>query len=200
MGRMGTFGLNSIPHHTMKVLLLTSALMVLVAADTCSDCTAVVNAVQARLMTEESIAYQQGILVSGLCPEAENVAECEEALPGFWAQIASLLWPEYWDPSAQWMCAPICAAPEDTVMTCDDCQAGVLAAIDQLLAPETLDRIVEILANGDFCAATGDERCPAAVDVVIRQGLPILTEASAQAGFAEACNAAVPGTCSARLF
>merc|ERR1712116_55687 len=185
---MGTFGLNSIPGHTMKVLLLTSALMVLVAADTCSDCTGVVNAVQARLMTEESIAYQQGILVSGLCPEAENVAECEEALPGFWAHIA------------EWMCAPICAAPEDTIMTCDACQAGVLAAIDQLLAPETLDRIVDILANGDFCAATGDERCPAAVDVVIRQGLPILTAASAQAGFAEACNAAVPGTCSARLF
>ena len=46
------------------------------------------------------------------------------------------------------------------------------AAIDQLLAPETLDRIVDILANGDFCAAFGDERCPAAVDVVIRQGLP----------------------------
>ena len=42
------------------------------------------------------------------------------------------------------------------------------AAIDQLLAPETLDRIVDILANGDFCAALGDERCPAAVDVVIR--------------------------------
>merc|ERR1712223_954230 len=56
------------------------------------------------------------------------------------------------------------------------------------------------LANGVLCAATGDERCPAAVDVVIRQGLPILTAASAQAGFAEACNAAVPGTCSARLF
>ena len=41
------------------------------------------------------------------------------------------------------------------------------------MAPETLDRIVDILANGDFCAAMGDERCPAAVDVVIRQGLPI---------------------------
>merc|ERR1712158_269582 len=163
------------PPSTMKVLLFSSVVIALAAADTCSDCTAVVNAVQARLMSEESIAYQQGILVSGL-------------------------WPGYWDPSAEWMCAPICAAPEDAIMTCDDCQAGVLEAIDQLLAPETLNRIVDILANGDFCAAFGDERCPAAVDVVIRQGLPILTAASAQAGFAEACNAAVPGTCSARLF
>merc|ERR1712156_455650 len=153
-----------------------------------------------RLMSDESLESQKAILVGGLCPGAEDVAQCEANLPEFWGMIAALLWPGYWDPSAEWMCDPICVAPEDTIMTCDDCQAGVLAAIDQLLAPETLDRIVDFLANGDFCAALGDERCPAAVDVVIRQGLPILTAASAQAGFAEACNAAVPGTCSARLF
>merc|ERR1719348_690507 len=168
----------------MKAFIFSSALLALAVADTCSDCTAVVSTIAARLSSEESIAAQQGILVGGLCPGAEDPAECEAALPGLWAGIAALLWPGYWDPSAEWMCAPICAAPEDTIMTCDDCQAGVLAAIDQLLAPETLDRIVDILANGDFCAAFGDERCPAAVDVVIRQGLPILTEASAQA-----CNA-----------
>merc|ERR1712193_127348 len=113
--RLATFGLKSIPDHTMKVLLLTSALMVLVAADTCSDCTAVVNAVQARLMTEESIAYQQGILVSGLCPEAENVAECEEGARASGCSVLLATWPGYWDPSAEWMCAPICAAPEDTI-------------------------------------------------------------------------------------
>ena len=38
------------------------------------------------------------------------------------------------------------------------------------MAPETLDTIVDFLANGDFCAQNGDERCPAAVDGVIRQG------------------------------
>merc|ERR1711872_392820 len=195
---MGTFGLNSIPGHTMKVLLLTSALMVLVAADTCSDCTAVVNAVQARLMSEESIAYQQGILVSGLCPGAENVAECEEALPGFWAQIADILWPGYWDPSADWMCAPICAAPEDTVMTCDDCKMGIQAGIDQMLAPETLDTIVEFL-SGDFCATTGEDRCPEFVDVIIRQGLPMIYAASNDEAVTETCNAAVEGTCPAKL-
>ena len=37
------------------------------------------------------------------------------------------------------------------------------------MAPETLDTIVDFLANGDFCAQNGDERCPAAVDGVIRQ-------------------------------
>merc|ERR1712172_183051 len=102
-------------------------------ADSCSDCTAVVSTIAARLSSEESIAAQQGILVGGLCPTAEDVAGCEASLPGFWAAIAELLRPGYWDPTADWMCAPSCAAPEDTVMTCDDCTMGIQMAIDQLL-------------------------------------------------------------------
>ena len=90
----------------------------------------------------------QAILVGGLCPGAEDPAECEAALPGFWAGIAAILWPGYWDPTvspelrqklmihvvnkfstqAEWMCADTCAAPEDTVMTCDDCTMGIQAS------------------------------------------------------------------------
>ena len=46
-----------------------------------------------------------------------------------------------------------------------------------MLAPETLDAIVEFL-SGDFCASTGEDRCPEFVDVVIRQGLPMIYAAS----------------------
>merc|ERR1712212_367402 len=176
----------------MKVLLFSSALLALAVADRCSDCTAVVSTIAARLSSEESIAAQQAILVGGLCPGAEDPAECEAALPGLWAGIAAILWPGYWDPTAEWMCADICAAPEDTVMTCDDCKMGIQAAIDQMLATETLDAIVEFL-SGDFCASMGDDRCPEFVDVVIRQGLPMLyaAYASDDAAVAEICNAAV---------
>merc|ERR1740123_2037283 len=117
----------------MKAFIFSSALLAVALADSCSDCTAVVSTIAARLSSEESIAAQQGILVGGLCPTAEDVA-------GFWAAIAELLWPGYWDPTADWMCAPSCAAPEDTVMTCDDCTMGIQMAIDQLLAAETLDQ------------------------------------------------------------
>ena len=41
----------------------------------------------------------QAILVGGLCPGTDDPAECEANLPGFWAQIAALLWPGYWDPN-----------------------------------------------------------------------------------------------------
>ena len=30
---------------------------------------------------------------------------------------------------AEWMCADTCAAPEDTVMTCDDCTMGIQASL-----------------------------------------------------------------------
>merc|ERR1719481_1841727 len=170
----------------MKAFIFSSALLALAVADTCSDCTAVVSTIAARLSSEESIAVQQGILVGGLCPTAEDVAGCEANLPGFWAA------------SAEWMCGPICEAPEDTVMSCDDCKMGIQAAIDQMLLPETLDTIVEFL-SGDFCASTGEDRCPEFVDVVIRQGLPMIYAASDDAAVTETCNAAVEGTCPAKL-
>merc|ERR1719415_336422 len=183
----------------MKVLLFSSVFVALAGADTCSDCTAVVNAIQARLMSEESIAAQQAILVGGLCPGTDDPAECEANLPEFWGMIAALLWPGYWDPSAEWMCGPICAAPQDTTMTCDDCKMGIQAAIDQLLEPDVLDAIVGEITPA-ICEGNPTEQCPAAVDVVIRQGLPMLAAAGDDSNFVQACNAAVEGTCPARKF
>ena len=58
-------------------------------------------------------------------------------------------------------------------------------AIDQLLEEATLDTIVDVLANGDFCASMGDDRCPAIVDAVIRQGLPMLAAAGADGDFSQ---------------
>merc|ERR1711910_21480 len=182
---------------TMKAFIFSSALLAVAMADTCTDCTAVVSTIAARLMSEESLAAQGAIMVGGICPGAEDVAACEAGLPGLWNQIAALLWPGYWDPTAEWMCADICANPEDTTMTCDDCKMGIQAAIDQLLEPDTLDAIVENLAP-EICKDNPTEECPAAVDAIIRQGLPLLAAAGDATAFGEACNAAVAGTCPAR--
>ena len=43
----------------MKAFIFSSALLALAVADTCSDCTAVVSTIAARLSSEESIAVQQ---------------------------------------------------------------------------------------------------------------------------------------------
>ena len=42
----------------MKAFLFTSALLALATADSCSDCTAVVSTIAARLSSEESLAQQ----------------------------------------------------------------------------------------------------------------------------------------------
>ena len=59
------------------------------------------------------------------------------------------------------------------------------AAVDQLLAPETLDTIVNYLVNGEFCANSGDDRCPDIVFTLIQIGLPMIAEASDATGFAQ---------------
>merc|ERR1711973_747225 len=184
-------------YSTMKVLILTSAMLALAASDSCSDCTAVVSHIAGRLSTPESLAAQGEILVGELCPGAPDPEACVSGLPGLWNQIAALLWPGYWDPTAEWMCGPICAAPEDTVMTCDDCKMGIQAAIDQMLSPEAMDIIVGGI-SAELCKDNPTPECPAAVDGVLRAGLPLLAEAGADADFAQACNAAVDGTCPAR--
>ena len=44
---------------TIIKVFIFSAVLALAAADTCTDCTAVVNTIAARLMEEESIVLQQ---------------------------------------------------------------------------------------------------------------------------------------------
>jgi hypothetical protein len=87
-------------------------------------------------------------------------------------------------------------------MTCDACTGGIQATIDQLLAPPTIDAIVNGLSGEAFCGQVDDDRCPDAVDFVIRNGLPLLAAESdpSGSGFVTACNTAVPGTCPAKIF
>ena len=95
------------------------------------------------------------------------------------------------------MCGPTCGAPEDTVMTCEDCTTGVQGAIDQLLAAETIDAIIEAITP-TLCADSAD--CAGAADFVIRNGLPLIASAADPAAFPTVCNTAVEGTCAARRF
>merc|ERR1739842_161018 len=182
---------------TMKTIIAFAFFLAVASADTCTDCTAVVSALGAHLVSEHSLAEQDEIMVGGLCPQAENVAECEEQLPNFWESIALILWPAYYSPEADWMCAGICKAPEDHAMTCEECQTGIMKSQEQLLNPKTIAYLVEQLTPV-ICASVDDERCPTVVDTVIRQGLPLLAAEGDTSEMPEICNAAVPGTCPAR--
>ena len=68
---------------------------------------ALVSTLGAHLVSEHSLAEQDEILVNGLCPQAENVAECEEQLPNFWESIALVLWPAYYAPEVMAISIPL---------------------------------------------------------------------------------------------
>merc|ERR1712212_1231470 len=103
-------GLLEILVFTMKIFFALAALLTISTTSaewTCEDCTAVVNSMAAYLTSEESVGKQVDILLADVCPQVENAEECVEALPDFWAQIAQVLWPGYYNAEADWMCAPL---------------------------------------------------------------------------------------------
>ena len=80
-------------------------------------------------------------------------------------------------------------------MSCEQCQQGITASIDHLLEDDTIDYLVEWLQGDGLCAASEDDRCPGAVDAVIRQGLPLMAEYVHHSELNKLCNLAVEGTC-----
>merc|ERR1712212_1256918 len=154
-------------HNMWKILLLSFTIISTAKADTCSDCTAVVNHLEEFLVSAPGIDLQTTILVAGLCPQANDPEACPEALPPFWKMIAEILWPGYYNPKADWMCEP------------------------------TWDAIVDALANGDFCAGVGEGCPEVVDFVIRLGLPLLAASGGDDAAFQEACNGSVPGTCPA---
>ena len=101
----------------MKAVLFLSAALVATASATaevgCEDCKALVSTLGMYLSSEESISKQVEILLAEVCPGAQDPDACVEKLPDFWSQIASMLWPTYYNPERVFMCMQegLCGAP-----------------------------------------------------------------------------------------
>merc|ERR1711892_783283 len=145
----------------MKLLIALSALLAITAATsewTCDDCNAVVNTIATWLSGQESIDKQVEVLLAEVCPMDEHPEDCVEGLPAFWNKIAMVLWPGYWDASAEWMCGGM----GTRAMTCDECTEGIMAGVDQLLSDEFVAGIVDALSGDGFCGMEEDpEECSA---------------------------------------
>merc|ERR1712088_499986 len=129
----------------MKVVLFLYAVLVATASATtevgCEDCKALVSTLGMYLSSEESISKQVEILLAEVCPGAQDPDACVEKLPAFWSQIASMLWPGYYNPEEEFMCMQegLCGAPgAREAMTCDE-------------------GIVEWLSGEEFCGMQEDE-------------------------------------------
>merc|ERR1711862_953626 len=164
----------------MKLIVALSAVLALASGDQCEDCTAVVTTLATYLTTEESISRQTDILLAEVCPGAEDADSCVANLPDFWSRVAMVLWPGYYDPMGEWMCATedICGAPglkAKLAMTCDECLGGIQASVEQMLSEEFMMGIVEALSGEGFCGMEEDpELCAQVIAQLIPAALPAL--------------------------
>merc|ERR1712121_7004 len=160
---------------TMKVLIAVLPLLSLAAA---------------------SVEMQVRILLSEVCPQSENPDECVEKLPDFWGRVAAVLWPGYYDPTADWMCGSICTEKSPREVSCEECTSGIQGSIDQLISEPFISGIVDALSGDGFCGMEDDpDLCAQVIPVLIPLALPALAAEYDPARGEEACNTALPGTC-----
>ena len=100
----------------MKFLIVLQAYLALASATsdaTCEDCQSVVTTLSYYLTTQESINHLFEILLAEVCIIDPVPEDCLEQLPAFWPQVAMVLWPGYFNPDAEWMCATedMCGTP-----------------------------------------------------------------------------------------
>merc|ERR1711990_110922 len=185
----------------MKLLITLSTILAISSGNPCEDCTAVVSTLAMFFTSDDSLSIRVGTLLGEVCPEADDPDACVAGLPDFWAKIAMVLWPGYYNPSEPFMCATedICGAPgAKLAMTCDECVNGIMASFEQLVSEEFLTGIVEWLSGEEFCGMDED---PATCADIIAQLIPVALPALV-GGFDPThadilCNMAVPDTCPA---
>merc|ERR1712004_267661 len=140
-------------------LLIAISIFSTAKADTCSDCTAVVNHIEEFLVSGPGLDLQTTILVAGLCPLANDPEACPEALPPFWKMIADLLWPSYYDPN-------VAESTLDAIV--DTLAHGEFCANVGEGCPEVVDFVIRqglpLLASADVGGdATFQEACNGSV-------------------------------------
>ena len=104
---------NSRKKQNMKIIFALTVLVAVSSAEwTCNDCNAVVTAMSNYLSSEDSLRRQVDILLAEVCPQVEQTEACVEGISNFWISISAVLWPGYFNPEADWMCAQLCSAGE----------------------------------------------------------------------------------------
>ena len=100
----------------LEVISFSSAQPAQPSKPTCEDCSSLVSTISAYLTSQEGISQQVEVLLSKVCPKSSEPEICLKELPAFWSEIAQALWPEYYNPEAEWMCGAkdFCGGPEAT--------------------------------------------------------------------------------------
>merc|ERR1712193_502152 len=105
---MGLSLLQKVTPVKMKVLFIAATLALASAgfAPSCEECNTAAAGLLERLTSAESIAEQTGILISQVCPQADDAAACEAGLATWWSDMAMCLYPALMTRVADFMKEP----------------------------------------------------------------------------------------------
>jgi len=144
----------------------------------CDDCTRVGNLVSDEIILPSNIQTEVDMILDAVCSAAPADSDCENKLPGFWQELAQVLFSrEFGWFAPQWICVDECAAEDIfTRNLCDDCVDKLNARNTEMGAEESIIIIMEALNNGGWCEATypdAIDSCMAGVELLLPIAFPI---------------------------
>jgi len=160
------------------------------AEPSCDECLGAIDALVARLTSEESLAEQAAILVGALCPGAPDPADCEARLPTGWGSIGTVLFPEFLQGEQICGDTELCkTAPK--IVNCEDCEAAVAYIVGLMNDADQIAAAIEFLSGDALCA--GDAQCAEDIGALIPGAMAVLA-AAFQETQAEICQD-IAGVC-----
>merc|ERR1711892_631507 len=160
----------------MKVWSVLFLLPLALSEWTCEDCARASNGLAIFSVNVEAIQAMVDVLIAEMCPAAEVPTICFEQLPGFWAEISRVIFPEHWKHICDDLeeCEP---AAKAAVPNCPECAARVNAITNALSLDYVIEAYVELCQNSPICenfAPDNTEDCKQALADLLPVALPLL--------------------------
>ena len=165
----------------------------------CDDCNSLVVQVRDSLLTEKSIESQIKLFNGSICGDfrrLEAKEACREELDLIWFDIASSIWSDFFNPSAEWMCGAPGACNGGSRLTCEECKNDVRGSMDRL-ASTFIGPIVKAMSGDEGCGIFDEPAsCKMIVSWLIPQALPVIAQKYEDIIEVDTiCNAVVPYIC-----
>merc|ERR1711962_333713 len=186
---MGSCNLTEISMKSFTAIILACAISAISAEITCQECLAFTGNMEKHLSEDEIVATQVEILVGTLCPQAEDIPQCEATIKAWWPKIAAALFPVAIVPES--VCAAVGLCEPEHLLGAATCQECVQATVDiaNIIKLESQVKLAVDLLKGDIlCTFDADPAtCVRVVDILVPYAVPVLSQALVDRGEEHCC-------------
>merc|ERR1711973_278833 len=152
---------------SFTAIILACTISAISAEITCQECLAFTGNMEKHLTEDEIVATQVEILVDTLCPQAEDVPECDATIKAWWPKIAAALF-------------PVAIEPEHLLgaATCQECVQATVDIANIIKLESQVKLAVDLLKGDILCAVDADPAtCVRVVELLVPYAVPVLSQA-----------------------